>query len=127
MKYHFTFTSTFTPKICLIVKKQNIFKKYYNFTSREFTPLKRLFGRNFTELSPPSPPPPSPPPHTPTPITPPPPRPPLFNMANTMKIPIFIGMGKEDPEQFWFVADSVWKSQQVTNDDLKKVQLVTTQ
>lgn len=43
-----------------------------------------------------------------------------------MKMPIFKGLSTKDPEQFWFVADVVWKSQNITNDDLKKAQLVTT-
>ena len=42
-----------------------------------------------------------------------------------MKMPILKGLGTEDPNQFWFFADVVWKSQQITDDDLKKVQLVT--
>jgi len=52
-----------------------------------------------------TPPLPSPPPHTPTP--PPPPPPPLFSMVNTMKMSISRGLGTEDPDQFWFVADVV--------------------
>ena len=43
-----------------------------------------------------------------------------------MKIPIFRGLGIEDLDQFWFVADVVWKSQHITDDDLKKVKMVTT-
>ena len=66
------------------------------------------------------------PPHTPTPTPLPPPPPPLFNTANAMKMPIFKGLGIEDLEQFWFVANVVWKSQQITDEDLKKAQLVTT-
>ena len=42
-----------------------------------------------------------------------------------MKMPIFKSLGTKDLEQFWFVADVVWKSQQITYDDLKKAQLVT--
>lgn len=68
-----------------------------------------------------TPPSPSPPPHTPT----PPPPPPLFSMANTTKTTIFNGLGTEDPDQFWFVADVVWKSQQIIYDDMKKEHLVT--
>ena len=42
-----------------------------------------------------------------------------------MKMLVFKGLGTEDPEQFWFVADVVWKAQQITDDDMKKAQLVT--
>lgn len=56
----------------------------------------------------------------------PPPPTPSFNMENTMKLPVFKGVGTEDLEQFWFVADTVWMAQQITNDNMKKAQLVTT-
>jgi len=75
---------------------------------------------------PPHTPTPTPLPHTPTPTPPPPPPPPLFNMANSMKITILRGLGIDDPQQLWFVVDAVWKSQHITDDDLNKVQLVTT-
>lgn len=41
-----------------------------------------------------------------------------------MEIPLFKGLGVEDIKFFWFVADAVWKSQQITDDDLNKAQLV---
>ena len=37
-----------------------------------------------------------------------------------------MGVGNEDIEQFWFVAEVVWTVQQVNNDDVKKAQLATT-
>jgi len=46
-------------------------------------------------------------------------------MANAMKMPIFKGVGREVPEQFWFVAYVMWIAQQITDDHLNKVQLVT--
>lgn len=52
--------------------------------------------------------------------------PPPFNMANTMKMVIFKGVGSEDLEKLWFVADVVWIVQQITDDNIKKAQLVTT-
>lgn len=63
-----------------------------------------------------TPPPPPPSPQTPTPLPPPSPSPPppLFNMENTMKIHVFKGVGTEDPKQFWFVVDTVWKAQWIT-------------
>jgi len=45
-------------------------------------------------------------------------------MVNAMKMHVFKGLGIEYPEKFWFVADFVWKSQQIIDDDLKKAQLV---
>lgn len=65
--------------------------------------------------------PPPPPPHTPSPTPPPPPP---FNMENEMKISIFKGIGSEDPEQFWFIANAIWTTQQIIDDNIKKVQLV---
>jgi len=70
--------------------------------------------------------PPPPLPHTPTPSPPPPSPPQPFNMANTMKILIFKGVGSEDPEKLWFVANSLWIAQQITDNNLEKVQLFTT-
>jgi len=71
----------------------------------------------------PTQPPPSLPQHTPSPTLPPPPL--LVNMSNTMKLSVFKGLGSEDQDHFWFVAKDVWKTQQITNDNTKKAQLVT--
>ena len=65
----------------------------------------------------------SPPPLTPSPTPPPPP--PLFNMANSIKLPIFKGVGKEDPDQFWFLAKAVEEAQGITNDQMKKAMSVS--
>jgi len=43
-----------------------------------------------------------------------------------MKLPIFKGIGSEDAYQFWFVKNVVWMAQQITDDNIKKAQLVTT-
>ena len=43
-----------------------------------------------------------------------------------MKFPIFKSLGNEDPDQFWFVANSMWTAQNITHDHMKKGQLVTT-
>ena len=42
-----------------------------------------------------------------------------------MKLPIFKGIQSEYTEQLWFVANVVWISQQITNDNINKAQLVT--
>lgn len=74
-----------------------------------------IIGIPHPSTLPPAPPPahtptcpPPPLPRTPTP--PPPPLPPSFNMASTMKMHVFKGVGNEDPEQFWFITDVVWKA-----------------
>jgi len=41
-------------------------------------------------------------------------------MENTMKLPIFIGIGSEYTEQLWFVANTVWTLQQIIDDNIKK-------
>jgi len=46
-------------------------------------------------------------------------------MSNSIKLPIFKGIGSEDTDQFWFVENDVWTTQQITNDNIKKAQLVT--
>lgn len=72
----------------------------------------------------PTPPPPLPP-HIPMPIPPPPTSPSLFTMVNIVKMLVFKGQGSKYPDQFWFVEEDVWKAQQVSDDDIKKSQLVT--
>ena len=37
----------------------------------------------------------------------------------------FEGLGNEDLDQFWFVTKVVWTAQNITNDNMKKAQLVT--
>lgn len=46
-------------------------------------------------------------------------------MANAMKMSVFKGVRSEDPEQFWFVAGAIWTTQEITDDNIKKAQLVT--
>jgi len=41
-------------------------------------------------------------------------------MENTMKLPLFKGLGNEDSDQFWFILRDVWESQGVTDDHIKK-------
>lgn len=69
-----------------------------------------------------------PPPHNSrTPPPPPlPPNPLRRKIIYDIKLPIFGGLGSEDPHQLWFVANSIWTSREITSDDLKKAQLVTT-
>lgn len=47
-------------------------------------------------------------------------------MSNAMKLMIFKGIGSEDTNQFWFVVNAMWMEKQITNDNIKKAQLVTT-
>ena len=46
-------------------------------------------------------------------------------MENSVKLPLFKGLGNEDPDQFWFVVKAVWEAQGVTNDHIKKATLVS--
>jgi len=46
-------------------------------------------------------------------------------MASAIKLPVFKGVGNEDPDQFWFVIKVVWEAQGVTNDNIKKAMLVS--
>ena len=43
-----------------------------------------------------------------------------------MKLPIFNRNGTDDPEQYWFLCEAIWTTQQTVNDDVKKIQLATT-
>jgi len=46
-------------------------------------------------------------------------------MASAIKLPVFRGVGNEDPDQFWFVVRAVWESQGVMDDNIKKDTLVS--
>jgi len=46
-------------------------------------------------------------------------------MESAIKFLVFKGVGNEDLDQFWFVIRAVWETQGVTNDNIKKVMLVT--
>lgn len=69
----------------------------------------------------PSLPSPSTPPSSPT---PPPPNQ-RFSMTSAINLPIFKGVGNEDPDQFWFVVRVVWEVHEVTDDNIKKATLVS--
>ena len=43
-----------------------------------------------------------------------------------MTLPLLKGLGNEDPDQFWFVVKAVWEAQGVTDDNMKKVTLLST-
>ena len=45
-------------------------------------------------------------------------------MASAIKLPVFRGVGNEDPDQFWFVIRAVWEAQGVVDDNIKKEMLV---
>ena len=45
-------------------------------------------------------------------------------MAHSPKMPVFKGL--DDPEQFWFVVEMIWRSQNITDENMKKVKLITT-
>ena len=44
-------------------------------------------------------------------------------MAAHMKLPTFKGVGDEDMERFWFVANAIWTTQNVNIDVVKRAQL----
>ena len=52
------------------------------------------------------------------------PLPPLEeDMAAHMKLPTFNGIGDEDMDRFWFIAESVWTAQNLASDVVKSAQL----
>lgn len=84
-----------------------------------------LIRQRFTQIPPPPTLPPTSLPSPPS--SPVPPLPPLrLNMVSTIKFPMFKRVGNEDPNQFWFIVRSLWEAQGVTNDNIKKVTLVST-
>ena len=44
--------------------------------------------------------------------------------GNDIKLPIFNGNGLEDPEQHWFLCESVWTMQQVQYEVIKQAQMI---
>ena len=46
-------------------------------------------------------------------------------MASVIKLQVFRGVGNEDPDQLWFMVRAIWEAQDVTNDNIKKVTLVS--
>ena len=49
----------------------------------------------------------------------------MAHMHDDIKLPIFKGTGSEDPEQFWFLCEAVWTTKNITDQDTKRAQLVT--
>ena len=84
----------------------------------------KLIWQGFSWIPPPPTPPLTSPPSHPTSPIPLPPSP-QFSMENTVKLPLFKGLGNEDPDQFWFVVRVVWEVQHVTDDHIKKATLVS--
>ena len=46
-------------------------------------------------------------------------------MENSVKLPLFKGLGNKDQEQFWFIVKAVWEAQGVTDDQMKKATMVS--
>jgi len=46
-------------------------------------------------------------------------------VASAIKLPIFIGVGNDDLDQFWFMVRVVWEAQGVMDDNIKKATLVS--
>ena len=45
------------------------------------------------------------------------------DMAAHLKLPTFKGVGDEDMDRFWFIADYVWTLQNVASDMIKRAHL----
>ena len=46
-------------------------------------------------------------------------------MVSVIKLPVFRGVGSEDPDQFWFIVRAVWEAHEVTDLNIKKATLVS--
>ena len=49
----------------------------------------------------------------------------MAHMNDDIKLPVFKGTGSEDLEQFWFLCEAVWTAKNITDQDTKRAQLVT--
>ena len=47
-------------------------------------------------------------------------------MEDEMRIPIFRGYGSKDPDQHWFLCESVWNIKIITDEAIKRTQFSTT-
>jgi hypothetical protein len=47
-------------------------------------------------------------------------------MEDEMRLPIFRGDGSKDPDQHWFLCESVWNIKNVTEEAIKRAQFSTT-
>lgn len=56
--------------------------------------------------------------------TPPPPTP-RVGMASAIKLPVSRGIGNEEPDTFWFMVKAVLEAQGITDDNIKKANLVS--
>ena len=41
-------------------------------------------------------------------------------MENSVRLPLFKGLGNEDLDQFWFIVKAVWEAQGITDDHMNK-------
>ena len=47
-------------------------------------------------------------------------------VGDDTKLPLFHGNGTDDPEHYWILCEAVWTVRKITDDNVKKGQLVTT-
>lgn len=80
----------------------------------------KLIKECFPLIPPPSTPLPASPTSNPSALTQTPPPPPKVRMASAVQLPIFKGVGNEEPSWFWFVIKFVWDTQGITDENIKK-------
>ena len=49
----------------------------------------------------------------------------MAHVHDDIKLPIFKGTGSKDLEQFWFLCEAVWTAKNITDIDVRRVQLIT--
>ena len=49
----------------------------------------------------------------------------MAHLHDDIKLPVFKGIGSEDPKQLWFLCEAVWTAKNFIDQDTKRVQLVT--
>ena len=49
----------------------------------------------------------------------------MAHVNDDIKLPVFKGTGSEDPEQFWFLCETMWIAKNITDQDTRRAQLVT--
>jgi hypothetical protein len=49
----------------------------------------------------------------------------MVNQDNTLRLPVFHGMGKDDVEQHWFTSEEIWSMKRITDETTKIVHLET--
>ena len=44
----------------------------------------------------------------------------MAHVNDDIKLPVFKGLGSEDPEQFWFLCEAVWTAKSIIDENTRR-------